>query len=137
MRDEMTRAAGGRWWMAGVLRQPLFLCLLLAGAGLGCRMVQTAVDVPTQTVRAITPGKKDNNAPDPVETQQNLLRFADEFSARMILGVDQLRRGTNALERAEVLRWKIAIGTESYSIASGPNPVANLLDMTVLVTVHG
>ena len=135
MRDEMTRAAGGRWWMAGVLRQPLFLCLLLAGAGLGCRMVQTAVDVPTQTVRAITPGKKDKHAVDPVEVQQALLRFADEYSTRMVVGVDKLQRGTNALDPAEVLKWKIALATETCTIASGPNSVASLLDMTIFVTV--
>ncbi len=36
---------------------------------------------------------------------------------------------------AETLQWKIALGTETCSIASGANPVANLLDMTVFVTV--
>ena len=72
---------------------------------------------------------------DPVEVQQTLLRFADEYSMRMIGGVDNLRRGTNALTRAEALEAKIAIGTETWSIASGPNAVADLLDMTVFVTV--
>ena len=72
---------------------------------------------------------------DPVEVQQTLLRFADTFSTRMTLGVEQLRRGTNALDPAEALQWKIALATETCSIASGPNAVANLLDMTVFVTV--
>ena len=72
---------------------------------------------------------------DPVEVQQKLLRFADEFFDAMILGVDKLRRGTNAPDPAEVLQWKIMLGTETCSIASGPNAVADLLDMTVFVTV--
>jgi hypothetical protein len=114
---------------------PLLLGLLLITLGAGCRLVQTAVDVPGQAVRAVTPGNKDKNAVDPVEVQQQLMRFSDEFSTRMTLGIDKLRRGTNALDPAEVLQWKIAIGTETCSIASGPNAIADLLDMTVFVTM--
>ena len=113
---------------------PLWLSLLLA-LGTGCRLVQRAVDVPGQTVRAVTPGKKDKKTVDPVEVQQTLLRFTDEYTMRMISGVDTLRRGTNALARVEALEAKIALGTETCSIASGPNAVADLLDMTVFVIV--
>jgi hypothetical protein len=67
--------------------------------------------------------------------QQRLLRFADEFSAGMIAGVEKLRRGTNAIGPAEELKWKIVFATETSSIASGPNAFANLLDMTVFVNV--
>jgi hypothetical protein len=74
-------------------------------------------------------------AVDPVDVQQKLLRFSGEFSAQMIAGIDSLRRGTNAIEPAEALKWKITIVSESCSIASGPNAFANLLDMTVFVTV--
>ena len=113
----------------------LLLSVLLAALSVGCRLVQRATDVPEQAVRAITPGKKDKHPVDPVEVQQTLLRFADEFSARTILAVERLRRGTNALDPAEVLQWKIALGTQTCAIASGPNALANLLDMTVFVTV--
>lgn len=101
----------------------------------GCRLIRGVADAPGQAVRVVTPGKKDKNAIDPVVLQQALLRFADAFSTRMVVGVDQLRRGTNALDRAEVLRWKIALANETCAIATGPNAVANLLDMTVFVTV--
>ena len=53
----------------------------------------------------------------------------------MIAGVDKLKRGTNAIEPAEALRLKIVMVTESCSIASGPNVLANLLDMTVFITL--
>jgi hypothetical protein len=33
------------------------------------------------------------------------------------------------------LKWKIAVGTETCSIAIGPNAVVNLLDMTIFVTI--
>jgi len=113
----------------------LAVSLLLLTLATGCRMVQTAVNVPGQTVRAVTPGKKGEHPVDPVEVQQTLLRFADEYSMRMIDGVNHLRHGTNALSPAETLQTKIALGTETCSIVSGPNAVANLLDMTVFVTV--
>ena len=109
--------------------------LLLLTLGTGCRMVQTAVEMPGEAVSAVTSGKKDKNAIDPVDVQQKLLRFADEYFLRMMLGVDKLRRGTNELDPAEALTWKILIGSETCSVASGPNAVADVLDMTVFVTV--
>ena len=142
MRTKRRQVAGGRWRVAsawhptpGTRHSTLFISLLLLTLGAGCRLIQTAVDVPSQTVRAVTPGNKDKNVVDPVEVQQQLMRFADEFSTRMIAGVDKLRRGTNAIDPAEALEWKIEIGTETCSIASGPNAIADLLDMTILVTV--
>jgi hypothetical protein len=97
--------------------------------------VQSAVDVPGQAVRAVTPGKKAKQPADPVEVQQTLLRFADEYSTRMVIGVDKLQRGTNAPDPSEILKWKIALNAETVSIAAGQNAVANLLDMTVFVTM--
>lgn len=97
--------------------------------------MQTAADVPGQAVRAVTPGKNGQPTTDPVELQQTLLRFADEYLTRMVLGADKLRRGTNASTAVEILQCKIDLGTATYSIASGPNPIANLLDMTIFVTV--
>jgi hypothetical protein len=111
------------------------LSLLLLTLGPGCRLVQTAVDVPGQTIRTVTPGKQDKNAIDPVGLQQTLLRFSDDFFMCTTLGIDNLRRDTNALDPAEVLRWKIMLGTETCSIASGPNAVADVLDMAVFVAL--
>ena len=115
------------WWLG-------LLAALLATAT-GCRVLQSAANVPGQAVRSVTPGNSTKPAADPVEVQQKLLRFADEYSMRMIAGVDNLRRGTNALTPAKVLETKIQISSETWSIAAGPNAVADLLDMTVFVTV--
>ena len=143
MLTKSRRVAGDKWQVASAWysplttrQSPLFLCLLLVALGAGCRLVQTAVEVPGQTVRAVTTGdRKQPPVVDPVEVQQQLMRFADDFSARMIVGINNLRHGTNALAPAEALQWKIALGTETCSIASGPNAIANLLDMTIFVTV--
>ena len=113
----------------------LSLCLPLAIANSGCRLAQKTVDVPGQTLRAVvTPGLKGKTAADPVGVQQSLLQFADEYATRMAVGVDKLQRGTHRLDPAESLKWKLALETETFTIASGPNAVANLLDMTIFVT---
>jgi hypothetical protein len=108
-----------------------FLFLVLMA---GCRLVQTAADVPAQTIRSVTPGKNKETV-DPVEVQQALFRSADEFIARMIVALEPLEYGTNAIANAQTLRWKIAFGSETTSIASGPNLIANVLDLTVFFTV--
>src|SRR5439155_2443009 len=111
------------------------LTLLILLLATGCRVVQTTAGLPGKAVQTVTHGRKDQPAVDPVEVQQILLRFADGYSTRMIVGVDKLQRGTNAFEPAEVLKWKIALASETCTIASGPNAFANLLDMTIFVTV--
>jgi DNA-binding FadR family transcriptional regulator len=98
-------------------------------------MVQTAAEVPGQAIRVVNPDKKEGKGVDPVLVQQTLFRFADEISAPMTIGVEKLRRGTTALDAAEVLRWKIGLGNAITAIATGPNALANVLDMTVFVTV--
>src|SRR6266571_2920341 len=111
---------------------PLLTLVFVAG----CRVVQSTAELPGKTVGLVARGGKEKPAAvDPVEVQQTVLRFADEFAAGLIVGVDKFRRGTNALDPAEALQWKIALDTEICSIASGPNSVANLLDLTVFVTV--
>src|SRR5690349_13802075 len=38
----------------------------------GCRLVQTAMNAPETTVRAVAPGKKPKHGVDPIEIQQTL-----------------------------------------------------------------
>jgi hypothetical protein len=108
--------------------------LLLVLCGAGCRVVQSAAEVPGQAVRTVTSTPKEAPPPDPVEMQQNLVRLADEFLSRMILDVDKLCCGTNTLSAAERLDWKLALGTATCNIVSGPNTTASVLDMTIFVS---
>ncbi len=68
----------------------------------GCRVVQSAANVPGQAVHAVTPGEKPKPAADPVEVQQRLMRFSDEYLISMVYGLDRLRRGTNAIHPTEL-----------------------------------
>lgn len=109
---------------------------LLLGVA-SCRTAEAVVSVPAKTIQAATSGGKEKApaAADPVVIQQNVQRFADEFSAKLNLGIEKLQRHGQPLAPADVLRWKIAIGTDICAIASGPNAVANLLDLIVLASV--
>jgi len=105
--------------------------LLLAG----CGVVETAVDLPAQTVRAVTPGKKEGPSVDRADLQETMVRVADNLMKNAARGIDGLHRPGKPEDPAEILRWKIAIGGEIVSIATGANSLANLLDLTVFVTL--
>ncbi|MBL9136139.1 MAG: hypothetical protein JNK85_09740 [Verrucomicrobiales bacterium] len=109
--------------------------LVLCVASAGCRIAETAVELPTQAVRLATGGDKSRAAVDPVVLQQDVLRFADDFTTRMVLGIDKLRLGHQPLEDDEALQFKVAIASQVYAVASGSHSLAALVDLTVLVTV--
>jgi hypothetical protein len=123
--------SGGR---SGLVLLTVAFILLLAGLGTGCRLSQSAADVPGQATSTVTSGKEGKPL-DPVELQQTVLRFADEFSKHIFLDIEKLRLGGKALDPVEALRWKIGVSNTFNSIATAPNPIANLLDMAVFVTV--
>ena len=78
---------GCRLRLAGML---LLVCCLSGGP--------VRADIPV--IGRLFGGKKrDKHAEMLVETQQSLLRFANEYSMRMVGGVEDLRRGGNPLPR--------------------------------------
>jgi hypothetical protein len=102
--------------------------------GTGCRVVKTSAELPGKAVSAVTPGSKKAQI-DPVVLQQNLLRFADDFSGRIVASTENLRRGTNRLSAIELQTWKVRYSGNVLAIASAQNTLVNLLDMVVLVTL--
>lgn len=108
--------------------------LLLLAAGLasipGCGLLHT----PEKVVTAVVPGSR-SSQPDPLDMQLQLQRFTDDSLARSEHALDDYTQqvGTDSA-RTEVLRLKLIGGASLLTIASGPNPSANLLDL-VCVTV--
>ena len=104
------------WRAPDPLRVGLVLSVGLVLLGTGCRVVRSTTEIPGQALRAVTPGKKEKDPVDPVEMQQKLLRFATDFATDATSAVDNLRRGTNAIGQAEVLKWKILLASQASSI---------------------
>lgn len=70
------------------------------------------------------------------EVQLKVMRYADEYSGAL---VDPLGRFTSVAkspeERLTAQNWRLSQATAAYTIASGPNPIINALDMIVLATL--
>jgi len=111
-------------------RTPLSACaagLLIAYAMCGCTLIDQ-----------LAPGKRAARAR--AEQLQNLqlsvMRFADEYVGRTSEALTQFQHSTsNAAERLDAQDWKVQQATAAYTIASGPHPVVNALDMVVLASL--
>ncbi len=68
--------------------------------------------------------------------QLSIMRFADEYVGLTREALTDFQAGSqNPEERLTVQNWKIQQATAAYTIASGPNPVNNALDMVVLASL--
>ncbi len=101
----------------------------------GCRVAEETVQAPVRAVGAIVPGKK-SAQPEPGALQVELQRFADEYGSMTAAALDEYAKRANTQEaRRQALQWKVSVGFAAMSIASGPNPQANLLDFLTLATI--
>ena len=68
--------------------------------------------------------------------QLKVMRFADEYVGGTNEPLRNFQAGTdNPEERLVAQNWLLTQSTAAYTIASGPNPVTNALDMVVLATL--
>ncbi len=93
------------------------------------------------TVAPIGPGRDQEEAAARAMTAEELdeqmRRFADRFGSRMFLVVDQMLEGDlTPRQRTAANLFHTAGYASVIEIAIGPNPVANLLDMLVLVSLN-
>ena len=65
--------------------------------------------------------------------QGQVTRFADKYALTVAEAADDYVRKVGSPEaRIEAIRWKLGQGTAAWVDASGPSPVLNMLDLTVL-----
>ena len=110
------------------------LLLLLPAFGAGCSLLKWGTELPSRTVKMIIPGMDSDSAVDPVDVQEELMRSADIFLASMTTAADKLRRDGAPISQGDLLSQKISYTTTILALVTGPNAMANLLDMIVLVT---
>jgi hypothetical protein len=64
------------------------------------------------------------------------MRFADEYVGSIIEPIRHFQASTdNAADRLAAQNWMLSQATAAYTIASGPSPVVNEVDMVVLATL--
>jgi energy-converting hydrogenase Eha subunit E len=106
---------------------------ILLGAS-GCSLIETTVDLPVRAVKAVLPGGVETEPVDPVDLQEDMLRFADNFVTSTSGAIERLQRDGKPIPREESLSIKITLATDVYGLASGSNALANLVSLTVLAS---
>lgn len=114
--------------------KPLFFPALLLGVLSGCSLIHTTVDIPVRMVKAVLPGGQETEPVDPIELQEDMLRFADNFVLSTSKAAEQLSRNQQPIRRSELLTIKVALASDVYGLASGSNALANLVGLTVLAS---
>lgn len=122
----------GPWAVPVRWAHRLLLVVCAAAVLPGCSLLRT----PERVVTAVVPVEKGKH-PDPIDLQVQVQRFADDYSSQIASAVDDFARrvGTESA-RVQGLKWKLAATTAAVSIASGPRPKANLLDLVSLAVLN-
>ncbi len=100
----------------------------------GCTLLETTLEVPGKAFMTLLPGL-DDGAVDPVELQEQLLRFADNYLSGVIASSEHLLRHGQKLHPAELQTLRLDYSDNVLSIATGQNAFADLLDMLALVSL--
>jgi len=71
-----------------------------------------------------------------LQLQLSVMRFADEYTARVTERVVVFQQATDVpLERLTAQSWLVSQATSAFTIATGPNPEINAIDMLVFATL--
>ena len=78
----------------------------------------------------------EERAAELLQMQLAVMRFADEYAARVTERVAVFQRATDdPAERLAAQTWLVSQATGAFTIASGPNPELNAIDMLVFATL--
>lgn len=109
-----------------------------SGRFLACALVIAVVLCGCKTIERADPRKRaaEQHTEKVRKLQLEVMRFADEYAGRTRETVTSLQNGLDDPEKRLTLQnWKVQQASAAYTIASGPNPVSNALDMVVLATL--
>ena len=108
------------------------------GRLLMCGLVLAVVLCGCQTIERVDPRKRaaQEHSEKIRKVQLEVMRFADEYVGRSREAVTSLQQGLESSnERLMMQNWKVQQASSAYTVASGPNPLSNALDMVVLATL--
>jgi hypothetical protein len=100
-------------------------------------LLKNTLELPEKGIRSMFSLNQDNGAPDPVELQSQLLRFADNAIEALNLAAGKLQREDDqAPRRRTLLMRRITTTNDILAIATGANAYANLLDMVIFASLN-
>jgi hypothetical protein len=103
----------------------------------GCNLLKSTLELPEKGIRSMLLLDQESGAPDPVELQSQLLRFADNSIELLNLAIGKLQREDDEASRKRTLLiTRITATNEILAIATGANIYANLLDMVILASLN-
>ena len=103
-----------------------------------CALVLAVTLCGCKTIERADPRKRaaEERAQQVQRLQLEVMRYADEYVGRSREAVTQFQGGlVTPEERLTAQNWIVQQASSAYTIASGPNPVSNALDMVVLASL--
>jgi len=101
----------------------------------GCQLIKETAKLPVTAVGVFVPGTK-APAQDLPLLQLELERYSDDYMGRTLAAIDEYARIIGTPEaRSQALVWKLMACSGVVVIATGPNPIANLVDMVTAATL--
>lgn len=115
----------------------IFLLLALVLGVSGCNLLKTTLELPEKGIRSMLLLDEEGGAPDPVELQSLLLRFADNSIETLNLAIGKLQRQDDKSTRKHTLLMRrITMANDILAVVTGANTYANLLDMAILASLN-
>jgi hypothetical protein len=116
---------------------PKVVLLLALGLGVsGCNLLKGTLELPEKGIRSLFSLNQEDE-PDPVELQSQLLRFADNSIESLNLAIGKLQREDEKVTRRRTLLMRrINTTNDILAIATGANTYANLIDMAILASLN-
>lgn len=115
----------------------VFLLLALILGVSGCNLLKTTLELPEKGVRSLFSLNQENDAPDPVELQSQLLRVADNAIENFNQAIGKLQRKDDKYSRSRtLLRRRITTTSNILAVVTGANTYANLIDMAILTSLN-
>jgi hypothetical protein len=116
----------------------VILLLALALSASACNLLKSSLELPEKGVRSMLSLNQENGgAPDPVELQSELLRFADNSIEALNLAIGKLQpEDAQITRRRNLLMRRITTTNDILAIATGANTYADLIDMVILASLN-
>lgn len=113
-------------------RVTVMTLVLLASQITACTLVSKTVELPFEAVRYVIPGSENLETMNPVDLQEEMLRFADHFMASTIRASSSLQRDGKPIDQTEMVKIKVRLTSETLAMVTTSNSIGTLIDLLML-----